>query len=218
MLLMGAIFAHLAVCGALMRTAGGGKPRTNAYQRIPSDAPSSTHQPSFRSGCFLLWKGFTANLDLSLLWNPRFWTVATLYGNVKFVFDMWSIYFVSATQSNGYSVEEAAVFVTVGGVGSLIAKISQGFIVDRGFISCWWLMSVSMVISSAAYCATPWLTSYWAMMTATSLILITDGLFTCLTDVLTKQVLGVDLLAGAYGWTAIVATVFQFAISFLPGR
>ncbi|XP_038078412.1 monocarboxylate transporter 12-like [Patiria miniata] len=219
MMLIGGICLHFAACGALLLT-----PRrvtqstTTEYQSISDQGSNSeTHQTNIALNCSGLRGILIRNFDLRLLVNARFWALTLLMCCTIFADDMWMIYFVSLAQSNGFSNEEAGLFVAIAGVGSLLAKVCQGPLTDRGVISCWSLTSIFIVIGSATYCATPWLTSYWAMMVSALIVLFSSGVITCQTDVLIKLVLGVELLSGAFAWIGLLTATFSFTMGFLPG-
>ena len=133
-------------------------------------------------------------------------------------YDMWIIYFISMAQSKGFSPGDAATFVSVAGIGSLIARIAQAFLVDRGVISPCFLMGITITVISVSLGATPWLTSYWMMMTSSLAVLTGNGVLVCLNDVLMKQVLGVEVLASGFGWVGIKASLIVSAFGFLPGE
>ncbi|XP_038044229.1 monocarboxylate transporter 12-like [Patiria miniata] len=211
MLLIGGGIMHLVPCGVLMRK--NGTTPNNSYQEVPKDEPE-TAPPSACAACL---ESVFKNFDLSLLRNFQYWSVAAIYVCFNFAYDMWVIYFVSQALSKGFSLEDAAVFVTVAGVGNLLAKVSQGFIIDAGLISCWGLMVICIIVSSLAFFVTPWLAWYWTMMLTALLVVICDGVLACLHDVLAKQVLGVELLAGAYGWMDVKATMARLFFGFIPG-
>ncbi|XP_038059313.1 monocarboxylate transporter 12-like isoform X2 [Patiria miniata] len=215
MLLVGAISMHLLVCGALMLRAGA--PSASRYQKLPADDGISEHPSQLPSRCTAFYKNLLQIFDIRLLSDFRYWSVAIISCCTKYAFEMWVIYFVSQAQSNGFSLQDAATFVTVGGVGGLIAKLVQGFFLDRGVISSFHLTAIAVAICSASYCATPWLTSYWPMMTSSLLILTSSGALSCLQDVLSKQVLGVDLLVGTFGWTSFTGAILVFSLGYLPG-
>ncbi|XP_038058769.1 monocarboxylate transporter 12-like [Patiria miniata] len=215
MLLVGAISMHLVVCGALVLRAGA--PSASRYQKLPADDGISKHPSQLPSRCTSFYKNLFEIFDIRLLSDFRYWSVAIIACCSKFAFHMWHIYFVSQAKSNGFSLQEAATFVTVGGVGGLIAKLVQGFFLDRGVISSFHLTATAVAVCSVSYCATPWLTSYWPMMTSSLLILTSSGALSCLHDVLSKQVLGVDLLVGTFGWIYFTAAILEFSLGFLPG-
>ena len=223
MLLVGGISLHASVCGALMvATDQAAQPhrRTLAYQRLPEDDSDAlaAHQTSLRAGCGAFERSIFKTLDLNLLGNGRYWLVVAMYCSTCFPFDMWNIYFVSQSQSIGFSVEDAGTFITVGAVGNLIGKLSQGFITDRGVLSSWTMASLSTAVVSAAYCATPWVTSYWSVMATSFLILLGNGVQYAQNDVLTKELIEENLLAGAFGWIGLKSALLTFAFGFLPGK
>ena len=216
MLLIGGISFHVVVCGALLVTTDKTTPRLNDYHMIHEDEHSQAHEANQR--CSTLWKYAFKNFDLELLRNYRYWLAALTNCGSFGSYDMWIIFFVSMAQSKGFSATDAAIFVTIAGVGNLIAKITQGVIVDRLIKSYWVIMSIYICVSSAMFYATPWLTGYWTMMMSSFLIMFCVGGLACMHDVLYKQVLGVELLAGVYGWLGIKMAILRFCLEFLPGR
>ena len=219
MLLIGGIVLHLVVCGALMVTADHTTAPSTNYQEVSTDDSSSpARKTDFPSYFKTVWRYIIKNLDLELFRSGRYWSVAVMTSCTIFSYTMWIVYFVSQAQSNGFSLEEAGTFVTIAGGANLLAKVSQGPITDRGLMSSWGLTAICMTISSVFYCASPWMTSYWTMMTSAFLILFADGVLSCQNDVIIKQVLGEDLLAGAFGWIAMKTTILTLALGFLPGR
>ena len=215
MLLIGGISMHGVVSGALLVTA---YQAPSEYQKLPQSEASSGRQINLSSFCCDVWQSVLKNLDLGLFRSVRYWAVAVIACSNTYAHTMWIAYFVSQAQSIGFSPTEAGTFVTVAGVGNLIAKFFQGFITDRVAVSSLTLNTVSVTVASAAYCASPWITSYWAMMVLSFLILFGDGILSTQNDVLVKQVLGDDVLVGAFGWIALKAAMLIFALGFLPGK
>ncbi|XP_038069412.1 monocarboxylate transporter 12-like [Patiria miniata] len=214
MLLMGAISMHLVVCGALMVRAGASP--TSTYQELSGDDVIS--EPSqLPACCDALSRNLSRNFEIQLLSDYRYWAAASVAFCTKYAFNMWIIYFVSQAQSNGFSLEDAATFVTVAGVGGLLGRLAQGILMDRKIIPLFPLTAITITVCSASFCATPFLTSYWLMMTSSLTIATFSGALYCLQDVICKQVLGVNLLAGAFGWTGITSATMDFALGFIPG-
>ena len=201
MLLMGGISWHLALCGALVVTSK--LHQEGGYEPVPDVESPPAKQTDVRFSCVSAFRSIFENLDMRLLCSIRYWAVACVVCNMYYVYDTWVIYFVSFAQTVGFSGEDASKFLTVGGIGSLIAKLAQGFIVDRKIMPCWGLLTLIFFISSVSLYVTPWFVSYWGMMATSCLILVSDGFLACLSDVFTKQVLGADLLAGAFGWIGV---------------
>ncbi|XP_071791115.1 monocarboxylate transporter 12-like isoform X2 [Asterias amurensis] len=217
MLLTGGISLNVVVCGALLWSVRETIDQQSDYQMVSHDEQYTPHLSSRLSVLTMTLKLALKNLDVGLLGNSRYWSLAIITCCNKFAYGMWLIYFVSQAESTGFSLEDAAVFIAVGGVWNIVAKLGQGIIVDREILPCWGLMSIVCFISSLSYCVSPWLFNYWAMMVAASLIQFGDGVLTCLNDVLTRQLLGADLLAGAYGWIGVKTALLRILVSFIPG-
>ncbi|XP_022095691.1 monocarboxylate transporter 12-like isoform X2 [Acanthaster planci] len=215
MLIMGGLFSHMIVCGALVKKQL--KHSFHNYKQIQEDSASAKPPSNLPLCLYTAWESFAANLDLRLLLNIRFWMAAIIFCDSRFASDMWRIYFVSTAVSKGFSSDDATMFVAVGAVGSLIAKVVQGFIIDRGPLPFWAVLGIGLSVSTATYCTTPWLSSYTTVMISAFLIMTADGFISCLIDVLVKQLLGVDLLSSAYGWMGILTTLLSFTLGFLPG-
>ena len=131
---------------------------------------------------------------------------------------MWRIYFVSDAVSKGFSLDDAATFVAVAAIGGLIAKVVQGLIVARGPLSYWAVLGISLAVSTATFCATPFMNSFISVMISASLNMTADGFTGCLVDVPVKDLLGVDLLASAYAWIGMLNPILRFTLGFLPGK
>ena len=217
LLLIGAISFHITVCGALMVVVDKRrKSEVRDYNKIEQEENQSGQETNHR--CSTLWKYVVDSLDMNLLSNPRYRAAAVIYCSTFVSIDMWTLFFVSMAQSKGFSPEDAAIFVTVAGVGSLLSKLIQGFIVDRVLKSYSGFMFVMLVTSSSMFCATPWLDTYWLMMMSSFSVLFCLGALTCLQDLLFKQVIGVERMVGVYGWLGVKTGALRLAIEFLPGK
>ncbi len=186
------------------------------YRQIHQEESQPEHETNHR--CSTSWKHVVDNFDMDLLRNPRYWAAAVIYCLYVLAYDMWIIFFVSMVQSKGFSPEDAAIFVTVAGVGNLSSTLIQGFIVDRLLKSYSVLMFVVTFISSAMFCATPWLNSYWLLMMSSLVALFCIGVLSCVQDLLYKQVLGEEKMVGMYGWFGVKLGVLRLVLEFLPGK
>ena len=219
MLLIGAISLNLVVCGYLMVTTPPPRLNSHDYERVGQGEGTPAAQPgTFLPWFATLWRQVFQNFDMGLLASARYWAVAVIYCSSSFAFTMWVVYFVSQAQSNGFSILEATTMVTVAGVANLIAKLVQGFITDRGLMTSWSLIFLCVTFNSVSYSASSWLTSYWGLMTSAVLILFCDGILSCQYDVLIRDTLGVELLAGAFGWIGLMYAVFSLSLGYLPGE
>ena len=56
-------------------------------------------------------------------------------------------------------------------------------------------------------------------MAASAVVFVdTSGVLYSLNDLYTRELLGADLLACAFGWMKLVAAVFMFSLGFFPGK
>ncbi|XP_022097494.1 monocarboxylate transporter 12-like [Acanthaster planci] len=219
MMLMGGVSLHLVVCGAVLTTSGKVTPQQTMYHQV-SDQENSTStvsQNTLAHRCSGVRENLCKNLDMRLLGIGHFWAPAVMMCCTIFADDMWIIYFVSQAQSNGFTAEQAGSFVSMASVGGVIGKVVQGLLTDCGVISSWSLTAMSIILSSAGYCSTPLLTSYWASAATAFLILCSSGVLACQVDVFIKQVMGVELLAGAFAWVGLLTAGMSFFAGFLPG-
>ena len=218
MLLLGGISLHASVCGALIVTSEWRRPplQESGYQKLSLDeAPDHTRS---ESSCTSLCGSITKNLNMELLVSARYWTAGVAECCCNYTFIMWTVYFVSQAQSNGFSAEDAGVFVTSAGIGDLFAKLFVGFITGRGLMSSWTMATLSATFLSMLYCATPWVTSYWLMILTSFLTLLNNGAFKPQMDVLIKELLPAESLVGAFGWTSLLTALLSFSLGFLPGK
>ncbi|XP_071806976.1 monocarboxylate transporter 13-like [Asterias amurensis] len=216
LLLLGGLSFHLTVCGALMITTDDKTLQTTS-RTAHITLQNLTANTSSRDRCSAVWKSAVQNLDVKLLLNLRYWSVTFMLCCSQLSFDMWIVYFVSMVQTKGFSAEDAATFVTVAGVGHLLARASQGFILDRWVKSYSIPMAILFSTAGAMFFATPWLNLYWELMLSAVLVLFSVGAVLCLFEVLFKQILGVELLTGALGWAGITIAVLRFTLVFIPG-
>ncbi|XP_022098073.1 monocarboxylate transporter 12-like [Acanthaster planci] len=222
LLLLGGLCFNTVAPGAFLATSPQAALHVSeeaGYRRLSDQTGPISSMPRTNFGHFcctsreILLKDFS----LELLIDARFWDLTVVKSSTKFAYGMWVIYFVSAAQSNGFTATEAGWFVSFGGIGGLLAVIAQGPLNDRGVLSSWSLTTTTMVVCSASYCASPLLTSNWAMMTSTLLIGFCFGVVSVQVDVLIRQTFGVELMVGAFGWEKLLSGMFNFMLGFLPG-
>ena len=190
-MLLGGISLHLAVFGAFLATSGkvSFQPAVHQQESDQQKSNAAVSQSSLAEHrCSSLRVNLFKDLDLRLLGVGGLWALAVMMCCTFFAHNMWVIYFVSQAQSNGFSAEQAGWFVSVASIGDVMGKVVQGPLTDHGIISSWSLTAVLSILCSVAFCATPWLTSYWAAMATAFIVLFCSGVIACQADVLIKQV------------------------------
>ena len=100
----------------------------------------------------------------------------------------------------------------------MISKLGLGFIVDRGWLKLRPAILLMTVFCSLSLLITPWLNSFWSLMASTVVSYSTSATLYSLNDLYTRELLGADLLACAFGWMKLVAAVFMFSLGFFPGK
>ena len=153
-----------------------------------------------------------------VLGKVPFWIAAALFVCIVFVNDLWLIYFLSLAEAKGFSPYDAVTFTSVAGVSSMISKLGLGFIVDRGWLKLRPAILLMTVFCSLSLLITPWLNSFWSLMASTVVSYSTSATLYSLNDLYTRELLGADLLACAFGWMKLVAAVFMFSLGFFPGK
>ncbi|XP_038055875.1 monocarboxylate transporter 12-like [Patiria miniata] len=219
-LLIGGIMSHGVVCGALMVTKGAAdstKPKTDYQYLAGKNESSASRGTTVPSRCCASWEKVSGSLNLGLMCSARYWSVAIIFCTTNFAYDMWIVYFVTHALAQGFTIQDASHFILVAGIGNLVSKVVQGSVTDRGLAPSWCMSAVATVVGSVSLCGTALTTSYWTMMAVSLVMLTSNGVIFSQTDVLVKQVLGVELLAGAFGWIELKAAVLATAFGFLPG-
>ncbi|XP_071804555.1 monocarboxylate transporter 12-like [Asterias amurensis] len=221
LLLTGGISFHLTVCGFLIVATKHRYKYKPLNRNDDAGPPSSSPEDSCKPRSFVMWNYVCINLKLELLLDLHYSLVSAVYSMTLLVWSLWTIYFVSLATSNGFTTKEAALFVSVGAVGSLFVKVLQGFYIDQILIlhreSFQCLHVVMICICACTFYLTPIATSYWGMMTSSFVYLTADGVLVCMNDTLLKETIDVDKLVGAYGWIALQAGVLKLTFGFVPG-
>ena len=148
-----------------------------------------------------------------VLGKVPFWIAAAPFVCIVFVNDLWLIYFLSLAEAKGFSPYAAVTFTLVSGVSSMISKLGLGFIVDRGWLKLRPAILLMTVLSSLSLLVTPWLNSLWPMMTSAIVYVGAAATLYPFNDLYTRELLGTDLLACAFGWMKVVAAVFIFSLA-----
>ncbi|XP_038056967.1 monocarboxylate transporter 9-like [Patiria miniata] len=215
LLIVGAICMHLAVCGALLKRYKEPRRKDETSPllppaRNPSDCEmSSERRPTCEN------KHIASNRELFT--NPFYWITLLISSGTHLTSGMWRIYFVPHAIAKGVASHDAALFVTIAGVVTLILKIVHGPLVDGGYVSCRVLMGIAAFIPTAGLIIDPWMNSNWQIICCGIMVLPFVGVSFNLTDVITKELLGKDQLVNAFGWLGLKAALLRIIVGFIPG-
>ncbi|XP_022104111.1 monocarboxylate transporter 12-like [Acanthaster planci] len=226
MLLLGAISTHLGVCGLLLRTPPPSAEGRDDYLPINSseEEPSADESRSLKAqkeSRFRILKNAVkaqANrLGCTVCNFSTFWIATLVNAGHLFVGSLWMIYLVAYAESKGFSGYEAVTFTTVAGIGNLVIKILFGFMVDRGWLKLRQALLISIVNCALALSTLPLVNSYWLMMVNALIFNGFVGVQGSLSDIYTRELLGVEDLVSAFSWMDLLTALIQIALGFFPG-
>ena len=100
---------------------------------------------------------------------------------------------------------EASLIISIVGIGSLLARVSHGFLVDRNWLTPLTGYSVGIMTSSIAILISPAIKDYQWFAFYAAILGLGMGLNMALLRVLVKDFLGVKDLAQGIGLSAVVA-------------
>ncbi|XP_038072429.1 monocarboxylate transporter 12-like isoform X2 [Patiria miniata] len=229
LLILGGLFMHLGVCGALLRSASSDE-TNDSYQLVSTDAneepqvglssaeetgnlKKSSRLSAFKDALSAQMKHF----GFSVCFKFSFWITAVIFICRRFVVDQWMIYFISQAGVKDFSPYDAVTFTTAGGVGNVVTKILLGVIVDKGLLKLRPVIALMITLSSSAILITPWINSYWLMMVTTVVYFSSQGTLALLNDLYTRELLGPDLLTCAFAWMDLASAILSFSLGFFPG-
>ena len=124
LILLGAVNAHLIVCGALLKPYSNVKP---GYQQIAEGehkGESTVHR--------VAWLDTIVGLFSSSVFSNRRFLCLLIYQAIdSFAYSGWIVYLVSLAESKDISPYRSAVIASVGGFGGIIGKIISPVFIDR---------------------------------------------------------------------------------------
>ncbi|XP_038066802.1 monocarboxylate transporter 12-like [Patiria miniata] len=228
LVLLGALYLHLGVCGLLLTSSPIAPTQaqdeylpiiSSEEEKSPPDKASHDTKNAFKLSNVkgAIWAHRNLLLGCQMCWRVEFWIVSLVYGCAFFVSSLWLIYFVAYTEAKGFSGYEAVTFTMAGGIGNLVLKIMVGVIVDRGLLKLRLSMSVMIIVNSVALLVLPWMNSYWLMVANAFIFNGFNGALSSLIDIYTRELLGAEDLLSAFSLMDLVATAFQQTLGFFPG-
>ncbi|XP_072032470.1 monocarboxylate transporter 12-like isoform X2 [Amphiura filiformis] len=192
-LILAGLEANIGVCAALYRPTNLEIVRKTSIK----NKPIST-QP--RAGCINKIIATILEIwDFHLLKSFFFILILIsycLYGVYIIAFHYLSARAVEA----GISDLNAAYLVSAIGIGSLVSRVTHGYIIDHRILSACGLTSLSYLLCSIACAVTPLSDSYAFLMTVGIVIGVSAGVYHSTVPIIAKDSVGVDHVSGAVGW------------------
>ncbi|XP_038061079.1 monocarboxylate transporter 12-like [Patiria miniata] len=223
MLLLGAIFLHMPVCGALFQfPSSSDTALASKYSVVPDDCVeeeseeplTKRNEPQKKS----VFRALCQNLNTELLLNRSYWCVAVISIVHHVACLGWSVYFIPHTQTKGFTPQESVILTSIMGVTKIIAAFTLGPLMDNiQVVSSKGFMGIALTSLTAYYLIDPWITSFWLNAINIAIFGCSTFLIWVLVDVLACEVVPADCLGSAFGWIGMKAAVFSFLLLFLPG-
>ena len=212
MLLIGVIFSHLVVCGALLKPP---QAAPGDYQTVSVDDDAAKTSSKGRCSCLI---SISHAFRLDLFKSVSYWLIAFVFVMPSMMYASWLIYFVPYINVyKGYSLHDATNFVVVFGFGKIAGNLTIGPLVEKSCLGSFAWMGVSIVVISINYCIDPWLMYYWSIVVNAFLYGYFNSIFYVLNDVITKETIGVDQLGIALGWIGLKGGIMRLSFLFFPG-
>ncbi|XP_038052536.1 monocarboxylate transporter 12-like [Patiria miniata] len=226
MLLLGAIFFHMTVCGALFRFPPScGVIVASNYSVIPDDCVQEEHQSNDNASRepnehqkMSAFRALCQHLNTELFFNRSYWCLAVM-GIVNNVSTLgWAVYFVPHTQTKGFTPKESVILTAIMGMTKVVAAFTLGPLMDKvKIVSSRGFLGIALTSLTVYYLIDPWLTSFWLNAINVAIYACSSFLVWLLTDVLVCEVVTADQLGSAFGWIGIKCAVFSFVLLYLPG-
>ncbi|XP_033645060.1 monocarboxylate transporter 11-like isoform X2 [Asterias rubens] len=169
MLLLGGLFLHLAVCGALIKSpaASGGQDDYEAARiNEEKEARDDTDVPNKRFGCscFTAVCSFARGTIQSEIYSSMSFWIITFHSCVwPLMYSAWIIYYVQySTVYKEITLEATSHFIVAFGIGRAVACVLIGPVVQKTqVVGTYTWYGIALLLPAICYAVDPWLTSFW---------------------------------------------------------
>ncbi|XP_072039202.1 monocarboxylate transporter 12-like [Amphiura filiformis] len=213
-LILAGLEANIGVCAALYR------PTNLEFVRKHSvNNPISTQTTA---GCIKKIKNSKIVAIISEIWDFHllkncFFVLTLITFYLYGVYIIAFHYFSARAVEAGISDLNAAYLVSAIGIGSLISRLTHGYIIDHHILSGCGLTAMSYLVCGIACAVTPLSDSYAFLMTVGVIIGVTAGVYHSTTPIIAKESVGVDHVSGAVGWMLLTCGSGIIIGSYLTG-
>lgn len=121
------------------------------------------------------------------------------------------IYLPATAIEEGIDEFRASFLVSAIGITNTVGRVFFGFLSDRKCVNRMLLYSTALLICGAATCVSPFLKSFETLLVYSMVYGAFSGLTVSLTPVILSDIVGVNLLAGAFGVSNFVEGVSSLA-------
>ncbi|XP_038061520.1 monocarboxylate transporter 12-like [Patiria miniata] len=217
MMLLGALLSHLVVCGALLRPNKKLNIQINDYEIISEDVSADETSP-VDYGCRCILTSIKDLFKTDMFTSPGYWLVVLVTIVTTVAATAWVVYFApNVNQSKHFSLADAAIFVSIFGVGKIVGNLAACFFDSCQVVSTNAWMGLVVIGSCACFLIDPLLNSYWPIMVYAFIYGCFHSCTYTLLDVLTKKSVGAEQLGSALGWIGLKAGLVRALFVFFPG-
>ena len=205
-LLLGAVNAHLVVCGLLV-TPGSTRKRRSTYISIEDEIKATG-----------TLKNIMNYLSFYFIQNPRFALIIAAHMINGLVFNGWTIFLVSHGVAKGLSPQMASFLSFSGGLGTLIGRPLIGPIIQIFKVTSIQYMIIMALLNTIAFCMDLLADTFWFL----AILAFANGFATASLPIITfgaiTEILGETRAVEGYSFAWIFYGVGDFVGGFLLGK
>ena len=208
LILLGAINAHIVVCGALLRTPKEQSDHlsTPKYEHLSSKEEANSDENSSCSPSSWLDRINTL-LNSSLFNNQRFLCLLTFQAIDSFVAIGWVVYLVSLTSSKGISPYLSAVIASIGGLGGIPGKLITPVFIDRKVVPSVVVYYAGFLTMSVSLVGHAVLSTFTGLSISSLFYGISDGALSVVIYKDCKTSVNANKMTEAFAWLEIAAVL-----------
>ncbi|KAJ8034788.1 Monocarboxylate transporter 1 [Holothuria leucospilota] len=162
-------------------------------------------------------KQITETLALKLFTNPSFVILLVVQFCARFTYMGWLIYLVPHAIQRGVTPMDATLIASAAGISNIFSRAFHGVVIDWKILSALQMLVLSCILASTTLLLDPLMQSYVFLMVGSLLYGLAGGIIFPVCVVRMKQVVGVDKLANALGWSYGFAGMGRMIAAFLTG-
>lgn len=185
----------------------------NLIDKAPSNPPNAFG--TCVGKCFRYFSDtfkFSILLEMKWTWLIMFYQLITGMVNTT-----WVVFLVPHGAAKGFPLPKAVLLAVFGGLGNVVGRVSQGIVVDRGWMTSFDLTILLTAVNAVVFLLDPWIHLFWLLGIAAFLGGLTIGARTTLTTVLMRDLFP-TVFSALYGLTCLFYSVGEPLGGLLAGK
>ncbi|XP_071841915.1 monocarboxylate transporter 13-like isoform X3 [Apostichopus japonicus] len=233
LLLLGGLCLNVSVCGAMLRPIY--KPiiveNSQQYEplllceeaskesatEIPLEVIPNGNEVAETVEKISIFQRINESLALSLFTKPSFVILMIVQFCSRFTYMGWLIYLIPHAIQRGVSPIDATLIASAAGVSNIIARACHGIVIDWKFLTALQMLTLSCILASATLLLDPLMQTYTLLLVGSLSYGLAGGIIFPVCVVRMKEVVGLDILANALGWSYGFAGIGRMLAAFLTG-